>query len=116
MVLAIDRQPEPGAVYLLKQHLSGLHLVPPNGTESVIVAATLRDKIGKKSSCADLHVLETEVPVLEMKGGGGTVIKGTIVGCTVLAPLHDRKGNIIGMVNIGMSFGTGRESEAAKFA
>ena len=94
----------------------GLHLVPPNGTESVIVAATLRDKIGKKSSSADLHVLETEVPILEMKGGGGTVIKGTVIGSTVLAPLHDRKGNIIGMVNIGMSFGAGRESEAAKFA
>ena len=94
----------------------GLHLVPPNGTDSVNVAATLRDKIGKKSSCADLHVLQDEVAILEMKGGGGTVIKGTVIGSTVLAPLHDRKGNIIGMVNIGMSFGTGRESDAAKFA
>lgn len=94
----------------------GLHLVPPDGTDSVNVAATLRDKIGKKSSCADLHVLQDEVPILEMKGGGGTVIKGTVIGSTVLAPLHDRKGNIIGMINIGMSFGTGQESEAAKFA
>jgi hypothetical protein len=61
-------------------------------------------------------VLQDEVPILEMKGGGGTVIKGAVIGSTVLAPLHDRKGNIVGMVNIGMSFGTGQESEAAKFA
>lgn len=101
---------QPQVLYL------GLHLVPPTGTESEIVAATMPNKIGKKSSCADMHVLEDEVAILELKGGGGTVIKGTVIGSTVLAPLHDHKGNIIGMVNIGMSFGTGQETEAAKLS
>lgn len=94
----------------------GLHLVPPSGSDMAIVAATLRNKIGHKSSCADLHVLSTDVPVLEMKGGGGTMIKATVVGSTVLAPLHDRKGNTIGMINMGLKFTTGEESEAAKMA
>jgi hypothetical protein len=93
----------------------GLHLVPPSGTDMAIVAATRRDKIGHKSSCADLHVLSTDVPILEMKGGGGSKINGTVIGSTILAPLHDRRGNTIGMINMGLKFTTGEESEAAKF-
>src|ERR1700739_1550321 len=63
---------QPGLLYV------GLHAVVPNGTDMSIVAATLREKIGHKSSCADLHVLSTDVPVLEMKGGGGTMIKTSV--------------------------------------
>jgi hypothetical protein len=90
----------------------GLHLVPPSGTDMAIVAATLRDKIGGKSSCADLHVFR-EFPFL-MKGGGGTTIKGVVIGSTMLAPLHDRKGSIIGIID--MKFTTGEGSEAARLA
>jgi hypothetical protein len=93
-----------------------LHVVPPSGGDSVIVAASLRMKIGNKSGCADLHVLSTGIPVLEMKGTSGTLINGTLIGSSVLAPLHDRKGNTIGMLNMGLKFGYGQESEAAKLA
>jgi hypothetical protein len=94
----------------------GLHAVAPSATDMTMVASTLREKIGHKSSCADLHVLSTDVPVLEMKGALGTMIKGVVIGTTVLAPLHDRKGNVIGMLNLGLKFTTGEESEAARQA
>ncbi len=110
----------------------GLYLVPPprstaaywpysnssdlGETEMVIVAATDRSTIGHKASSADLHVLTTDVPILETKGGGGTKINGTVIGSTFLATLHDRKRDSIGVIDIGMKFTTGEESEAAKFA
>lgn|SRR5487761_112137 len=84
----------------------GLHLVPPDQTESLIAAATDRSKIGKKSSCSDLNVLKDGVPVLEMKGSSSTV----------LAPLHDESGQTIGLAVIGLKFGAGQESEAARDA
>jgi hypothetical protein len=96
----------------------GLHVVPPTKTDSTVVAATLRIKIGQKSSCADLYLLSIGAgyPVLELKGGGGSMIKGALIGITAIAPLHDRDGNTIGMINMGLKFNTGAESEAAKFA
>jgi hypothetical protein len=51
-----------------------------------------------------------------MKGGGGTMIEAAVVGSSVLAPLHDRKGNTIGMITMGLKFTTGEESEAARMA
>jgi hypothetical protein len=103
--LLAKRQPE--LLYV------GLHLVPPSETDMTVIAATLRAKIGEKSSCADLHAFR-EFPFL-MKGGG-TTIKGTTIGSTMLAPLHDRNGNTIGVVAMGLKFTTGEESEAARFA
>ena len=110
----------------------GLYLVPPprstaaywpyskdsdeGETEMVIVAATDRSTIAQKASCTDLQVLKTDVPVLEMNGNSGTKINGTVSGTTFLAILHDRKGDSIGVLEIGMKFTTGEESEAAKFA
>ena len=110
----------------------GLYLVPPPsstaaiwpnanssdqvGTEMVVVAATDRSTIGGKASCADMHVLITDVPVLELNGDNGTKIKGMVIGSTFLATFHDARGNSIGLIDIGMKFTTGEESEAAKFA
>jgi hypothetical protein len=110
----------------------GLYFVPPpsstaaswpdanssgqGGNEMVVVAASDRSTIGHKAGCADMHVLTTEDSVLELNGDGGTKINGTVVGSTFLATLHDRRGNSIGLIEIGMKFTTGEESAAAKFA
>jgi hypothetical protein len=110
----------------------GLYLVPPpsstaaiwpganssdkGGNEMVVVAATDRSTIGHKASCADMHVLTTDNSVLELSGDGGTKINGGVTGSTYLATFHDQRGNSIGLIDIGMRFTTGEESEAAKFA
>lgn len=110
----------------------GLYLVPPpsssaaiwpganssdqGGNEMLVVAATDRSTIGHKASCADMYVLTTGDSVLELNGDGGTKINGTVIGSTFLATFHDRRGNSIGLIDIGMKFTTGEESEAAKFA
>ena len=110
----------------------GLYLVPPpsstaaswpganssdqGGTEMVVVAATDRSTIGQKASCADMLVLTTDVPVLELNGDNGPKINGTVIGSTYLATFHDKRGNSIGLIDIGMKFTTGKESEAAEFA
>lgn len=82
----------------------GLHLIPPNGTNMVIVAATDRTKIGKQSSAGDVKVVEGGIPVMEMKG----------TSTSVLQRLHDRAGQTIGMFVVNLKFTDGQESEAAK--
>jgi hypothetical protein len=110
----------------------GLYFVPPpsstaaiwpdanssdkGGNEMVVVAASDRSTIGHKASCADMHVLTTDNSVLELNGDGGMKINGTVIGSTYLATFHDQRGNSIGLINIGMKFTTGEESEAAKVA
>ena len=95
-----------------------LHVVPPGGTASTIVAATFRIKIGQKSSCTDLWELANGAgaPALELKGGGGSMIKGALIGITAITPLRDRSGATIGLINMGLKFNLGEESEAVKFA
>lgn len=84
----------------------GLHGVTPHSKNSVIFASTDSGKIGKKSSCADLHVVDKGVPVMEMKG------KST----TVLERLLDASGHTVGLIVVGFDFTNGQESEAAKLA
>ena len=95
-----------------------LHVVPPGGTASTIVAANFRIKIGQKSSCTDLWELANGAgaPALELKGGGGSMIKGALIGVTAITPLRDRSGGTIGLINMGLKFNLGEESEAVKFA
>ena len=95
-----------------------LHVVPPGGTDSTIVAATFRIKIGQKSSCTDLWELAngSGAPALELKGGGGSMIKGALIGITAITPLRDGSGATIGLINMGLKFNLGKESEAIKFA
>jgi hypothetical protein len=89
---------KPELIYL------GLHSVTPHSKESVIFAATDSGKIGKKSSCADLHVVEKGIPVMEMKG------KST----TILERLLDSLGHTVGLMVVGFNLTDGQEAEAAK--
>lgn len=82
----------------------GLHGVAPHSKNSVIFASTDSGKIGKKSSCADLHVVEKGIPVMEMKG------KST----TVLERLLDGSGHTVGLIVVGFDFTEGQEAQAAK--
>jgi hypothetical protein len=84
----------------------GLHGVKPHSKNSVIFASTDAGKIGKKSSCADLHVVDKGIPVMEMKG------KST----TVLERLLDSSGHTIGLIVVGLDFSEGQEAQAAKLA
>ena len=82
----------------------GLHAVPPGGTESAIVATTQnRSKIGQKSSCTDLWELANGdgAPALELKGGGGSMIKGVLLATTAIVPLRDQSGATIGLIEHG---------------
>lgn len=100
----------------------GLHVVPPGETTQFFVAATGeagKAKIGKaKSSCTDLWEVANGdgAPALELKGGGGSMVKGVLMGITAIVPLRDQSGATIGLINMGLKFTLGEESEAVKFA
>ena len=51
-----------------------LHGVTPYSGKSEIFASTDPGKLGRKSSCADLHVVDKGIPVMEMKGKSTTVL------------------------------------------
>jgi len=59
---------------------------------------------GKKSSCADLHVVEKGIPVMEMKG----------TSTTVLERLLDSSAHTVGLIVVGFNYTDGQEAEAAK--
>jgi hypothetical protein len=98
LVDEIAAKHKPELIYL------GLHGQPPKSKKSVIFASTDSGKIGKKSSCADLHVVEKGIPVMEMKG------KST----TVLERLLDSSGRTVGLIVVGFNYTDGQEAEAAK--
>jgi len=98
LVNEIAAKHKPDLIYL------GLHGQTPKSKKSVIFASTDSGKIGKKSSCADLHVVEKGIPVMEMKG------KST----TVLERLLDSSGHSIGLIVVGFNYTDGQEAEAAK--
>ena len=82
----------------------GFHGAAPHSKKSVIFASTDPGKLGKKSSCADLHVVDKGIPVMEMKG------KST----TVLERLLDSSGHTVGLIVVSFDFTEGQESQAAK--
>jgi hypothetical protein len=98
LVDEIAAKHKPDLIYL------GLHGQTPKSKKSVIFASTDSGKIGKKSSCADLHVVEKGIPVMEMKG------KST----TVLERLLDSSGRTVGLIVVGFNYTDGQEAEAAK--
>jgi RNase H-fold protein (predicted Holliday junction resolvase) len=89
---------KPDLIYL------GLHSQTPKSKKSVIFASTDSGKIGKKSSCADLHVVEKGTPVMEMKGNS----------TTILERLLDSSGHTVGLIVVGFNYSDGQEAEAAK--
>jgi hypothetical protein len=98
LVEEVAAKHKPELIYL------GLHSATPHSKKSVIFAATDSGKIGKKSSCADLHVVEKGIPVMEMKG------KST----TILQRLLDGSGHTVGLIVVGFNLTDGQEAEAAK--
>ena len=44
------------------------------------------------------------------------MIKGALIGITAITPLRDGSGATIGLINMGLKFNLGKESEAIKFA
>ncbi len=44
------------------------------------------------------------------------MINGALIGITAITPLRDRSGATIGLINMGLKFNLGEESEALKFA
>lgn len=100
LVNEIAAKHKPEMIYL------GLHSKTPKSKGSVIFASTDSGKIGKQSSCADLHVVEKGIPVMELKG------KST----TVLERLLDRSGQTVGLIVVGFNYTSGQEAEAAKLA
>ena len=89
---------KPDLIYL------GLHSQTPKSKKSVIFASTDSGKIGKKSSCADLHVVEKGIPVMEMNGKS----------ITILQRLLDSSGRTVGLIVVGFNYTDGQEAEAAK--
>jgi hypothetical protein len=100
LVDEIAAKHKPELIYL------GLHSQTPKSKKSEIFASTDSGKIGKKSSCADLHVVEKGIPVMELKG------KST----TVLERLLDSSGHTVGLIVVGFNYTDGQEAEAAKLA
>src|SRR6202790_1325858 len=89
---------KPELIYL------GLHSQTPKSKKSEIFASTDSGKIGKKASCADLRVVDTGIPVMELKG------KST----TALERLLDSSGHTVGLIVLGFNYTDGQEAEAAK--
>jgi len=98
LVDEIAAKHKPDLIYL------GLHGETPKSKKSVIFASTDSGKIGKKSSCADLHVVEKGIPVMEMKG----------TSTTVLERLLDSSAHTVGLIVVGFNYTDGQEAEAAK--
>lgn len=100
LVDTVAAKHRPDLIYL------GSQLTPQSSPDAIIFAATDRSKIGHKSSCGDLHVIEAGTPILEMKGKSSTVLE----------QLHDKTGKTIGLTVVGLRFGDGEEAAAAKLA
>jgi hypothetical protein len=85
-------------------YLSGIAWCDSALQEKRDLASTDPGKLGKKSSCADLHVVDKGIPVMEMKGES----------TTVLERLLNSSGHTVGLIVVGFDFTEGQESQAAK--
>jgi hypothetical protein len=77
----------------------GLHAKLPNSSEYQIIAHSLKDRPGRKSTPADLEVIRTGRPDGPNGVGGGVF--------DVALPLYDRSGATIGAVVIHVKPGKG---------
>ncbi len=70
----------------------GLHVTPPHGSENIIVASNVPEKIGQRSDPEDLKAMQSRKPVVLKEGDD----------FDVTLPLHDAAGRVIGA--IGLTF------------
>ncbi|SEF65076.1 hypothetical protein SAMN05421819_0702 [Bryocella elongata] len=80
-------------VAAMKRHSSqiqkiGLHAVPPQASDNVIIASNLPEKIGKKNSASDMEILAAGKPHLLRDE------KGKFFDLAI--PVHDKAGRDIG--------------------
>jgi hypothetical protein len=76
--------------------LLSLHTIPPQASQSEIIASTKREKVGKKSDPDDLFVVKTGKPEIK------DMPKRQIFD--LLFPLRDEKGKIIGTVVMEVNY------------
>jgi hypothetical protein len=86
-------------------NIIGLHSTPPNGTQSVIVACSNKNKVGKKSDPDDLEVMQSGKPSVEEKKDRQIYDLGF--------PLLDQKGATIGVLVMEIKFSFEKTSEGA---
>lgn len=85
----------------------GLHVTPPNGSDNIIVACNLAERIGRKSDPEDLEAMRTRKPVVLKEEGN----------FDVTLPLQTASGEVIGALGLTLKpHGDEREADAVKRA
>lgn len=83
----------------------GLHAVPPEQTQNVIIASNLPEKIGKVSAASDLQLVasgEPQAQKIDDEGYWDTFV-----------PFHDRSGKIIGFLVMEVPFSSAKTRDHA---
>jgi RNase H-fold protein (predicted Holliday junction resolvase) len=75
-----------------------LHVTPPNSPDNIIIASNF-GRIGKKADEADLKVIQTGKPTVEINKSGDRL--------SVELPLHDVGGNTIGALAVALPYKAG---------
>jgi hypothetical protein len=83
----------------------GLHSIPPNSSESMIIAINDPKKVGKKSDPDDLEVMKTGKPSVEIIDRKQIYDLGF--------PLLDRSGKIIGVAVMEIKLSAEKSKESA---
>jgi iron complex outermembrane receptor protein len=88
-----------------------LHLMPPNGSENIIVACNIAARVGRKSDPEDLRAMQTGKPVVLKEEGN----------FDVTLPLHTASGRTIGAIGLtfkpkGNEHGAAAAARAEKMA
>jgi iron complex outermembrane receptor protein len=83
----------------------GLHSIPPNSSDSMIIAINDPKKVGKKSDPDDLEVMKTGKPSVEI------IYRKQIYELGF--PLLDRSGNIIGVAVMEIKLSAEKSKESA---
>jgi hypothetical protein len=83
----------------------GLHSIPPNSSESMIIAINDPKKVGKKSDPDDLEVMKTGKPSVEIIDRKQVYDLGF--------PLLDRSGKIVGVAVMEIKLSAEKSKESA---
>jgi hypothetical protein len=83
----------------------GLHSIPPNSSESMIIAINDPKKVGKKSDPDDLEVMKTGKPSVEIIDRKQIYDLGF--------PLLDRSGKIVGVAVMEIKLSAEKSKESA---